>query len=320
MDEDSIQQLYAWIDEIALSRPKRNITRDFSDGVLAAEIIAHFLPGMVELHNYTPANNSQQKRTNWETLNRKVFKKLDFNVPANIVNGIIMCKPGVIEIVLHNLRVKILNYKKDQESEIDINELNAETDSWSNGHQNPYYQNMPGAMQGSGPQYPTQHPVHLPQHPPPHHTQNYPTSQMYNSNNPEGPHTRHPHQLAHPNFSNRQTDQQSNGALTTIPFEGEQVKKKKSPKKKKTPGSTQSPAKLNSTERSRSMPSSLAHLDHESRIYIQEREQALLQSQETIQILQSKISRLEHLLQLKDLRIEDLGMKLKAAIGNRPTR
>ena len=38
----------------------------------------------------------------------KVFKKLDFNVPGNIVNGIIMCKPGVIEIVLHNLRVKVL--------------------------------------------------------------------------------------------------------------------------------------------------------------------------------------------------------------------
>ena len=38
----------------------------------------------------------------------KVFKKLDFNVPANIVNGIIMCKPGVIEIVLHNLRVKVM--------------------------------------------------------------------------------------------------------------------------------------------------------------------------------------------------------------------
>lgn len=35
------------------------------------------------------------------------------------------------------------------------------------------------------------------------------------------------------------------------------------------------------------MPNSLAHLDHESRIYIQEREQALLQSQETIQVSQN---------------------------------
>lgn len=32
MDEDSLQELYTWIDEIPLSRPKKNITRDFSDG------------------------------------------------------------------------------------------------------------------------------------------------------------------------------------------------------------------------------------------------------------------------------------------------
>ena len=32
------------------------------------------------------------------------------------------------------------------------------------------------------------------------------------------------------------------------------------------------------------MPLSLSHLDHESRIFIQEREQALLQSQETVQV------------------------------------
>jgi CH-like domain in sperm protein len=38
-DED-LQKLYAWIDEIPLTRPKRNIGRDFSDGVLAAEVRA----------------------------------------------------------------------------------------------------------------------------------------------------------------------------------------------------------------------------------------------------------------------------------------
>ncbi len=27
-----MQQIYAWVDEIPLTRPKRNITRDFSDG------------------------------------------------------------------------------------------------------------------------------------------------------------------------------------------------------------------------------------------------------------------------------------------------
>lgn len=32
LDDESLQELYTWIDEIPLSRPKRNIARDFSDG------------------------------------------------------------------------------------------------------------------------------------------------------------------------------------------------------------------------------------------------------------------------------------------------
>ncbi|KAF3842149.1 hypothetical protein F7725_024100 [Dissostichus mawsoni] len=32
LNEEELQDLYAWIDKISLSRPKRHITRDFSDG------------------------------------------------------------------------------------------------------------------------------------------------------------------------------------------------------------------------------------------------------------------------------------------------
>ena len=32
MDDESLQQLYVWVDSVPLSRPKRNIARDFSDG------------------------------------------------------------------------------------------------------------------------------------------------------------------------------------------------------------------------------------------------------------------------------------------------
>jgi len=32
MSDEDFQNLYSWIDEVPLSRPKRNITRDFSDG------------------------------------------------------------------------------------------------------------------------------------------------------------------------------------------------------------------------------------------------------------------------------------------------
>ena len=64
--------IYNWVDEIPLSRPKRNIARDFSDGgkyiipqpksnypliVLVAEIVKHFVPHIVELHNYSAAHS-----------------------------------------------------------------------------------------------------------------------------------------------------------------------------------------------------------------------------------------------------------------------
>lgn len=32
VDEEALHQLYLWIDNIPLSRPKRNLSRDFSDG------------------------------------------------------------------------------------------------------------------------------------------------------------------------------------------------------------------------------------------------------------------------------------------------
>ncbi|GFH16235.1 SPEF1-like protein [Haematococcus lacustris] len=51
--EQELQGLYTWVDEIPLSRPKRNIARDFSDGVLTAEVVHHYFPKLVELHNYS---------------------------------------------------------------------------------------------------------------------------------------------------------------------------------------------------------------------------------------------------------------------------
>lgn len=70
--EDELQGLYTWVDTIPLSRPKRSIARDFADGVLVAEIVAHYFPRAVELHNYSAASSITQKMYNWNTLNQKV--------------------------------------------------------------------------------------------------------------------------------------------------------------------------------------------------------------------------------------------------------
>ena len=55
--DEELNDIFNWVDTINLSRPKKNIARDFSDGVLAAEVIHQFFPEMVEVHNYCAANS-----------------------------------------------------------------------------------------------------------------------------------------------------------------------------------------------------------------------------------------------------------------------
>ena len=70
LTEKELNQIYNWVDEIPLSRPKKNIARDFADAVLTAEIVAHYCPRLVELHNYSAAHSVSAKTYNWNTLNR----------------------------------------------------------------------------------------------------------------------------------------------------------------------------------------------------------------------------------------------------------
>ena len=107
LSDDMLEDLYEWIDKIPLSRQKKRIERDFADGYCVGEIVKHFLPQFVEMHNLTPANNLQQKLANWGILNTKVFSRFGLNVPLNITNNICNCKPGYIEVFLYNLRYKI---------------------------------------------------------------------------------------------------------------------------------------------------------------------------------------------------------------------
>ena len=107
MDDESLQQVYCWVDEISLSRPKRNISRDFSDGVLIAEIVSSYFPRIVELHNYSAANSVRQKLYNWNTLNTKVFKKIGYQISQKDINNVVKCVPGVIEQVLFDTKQKL---------------------------------------------------------------------------------------------------------------------------------------------------------------------------------------------------------------------
>mmetsp|Transcript_27967 Transcript_27967/g.69476 ORF Transcript_27967/g.69476 Transcript_27967/m.69476 type:complete len:233 (-) Transcript_27967:491-1189(-) len=110
MDDEELQRIYQWVDEIPLSRPKRNIARDFSDGVLMAEIVAHYFPKLVEMHNYPAANSYTQKMYNWNTLNLKVFKRLSFQLSKDELDALCNCQPQAVERTLKKIQMHMARY------------------------------------------------------------------------------------------------------------------------------------------------------------------------------------------------------------------
>ena len=99
-DDNKLMYIYEWVDSIPLSRQKKNISRDFNDGVLLAEMIKYHYPRLVDLHNYPNASSTKAKLVNWETLNKKVLKKLGVKITKNEINNIINSKPNAIENLL----------------------------------------------------------------------------------------------------------------------------------------------------------------------------------------------------------------------------
>jgi len=106
-DDVELESLYQWVDRVPLSRPKKNIGKDFSDGVLVAEIIKHYFPRLVDLHNYSPAAAFKQKMENWYLLNRRVLRRLELDLSDDVIRALSNCKQRVVEKVLMMLRVQI---------------------------------------------------------------------------------------------------------------------------------------------------------------------------------------------------------------------
>ena len=104
LTETQLEDLYQWVDTVPLSRRKKNLSRDFSDGVLMAEVIHHFLPRYVDLHNYDQGLRVDTKIYNWKTLNTKVLKKLGIAIDTETITALANSRPGVIETVLWDLK------------------------------------------------------------------------------------------------------------------------------------------------------------------------------------------------------------------------
>src|SRR6056297_768982 len=114
MNDEELQKLFMWVDTIPLSRSKKNINRDFSDAVLAAEVIGHYFPRLVDMHNYPATSNSGQKLANWRALNVKVLKKLKYQQAPPMLEDLAHAKTGAVEVFLQSLQYKLAKYKADK--------------------------------------------------------------------------------------------------------------------------------------------------------------------------------------------------------------
>jgi hypothetical protein len=70
-DDDELDEVYTWVDGFRLSREKKNISRDFSDGILVGEIVKSVDPTLIDLKQLVETLNAKTKLGNWETLNSR---------------------------------------------------------------------------------------------------------------------------------------------------------------------------------------------------------------------------------------------------------
>lgn len=106
MKEEELQEVYEMVDNINFSRAKKNINRDFADGLMMAELIHHYSPRLVSVHNYPPANSITKKVENWNTLNARVLKKLGISLSKQQIDDIVNAVPNVIEHVLYQILIR----------------------------------------------------------------------------------------------------------------------------------------------------------------------------------------------------------------------
>jgi len=116
MDPAALRPILDWLEEVPFSKENclRNITREFSDGYCIAEIMAHFIPKLVDMNMYHPISATPQKIVQWKTLNKKTLSKIDVNVPEMLVRQVVNYKEGAAGLVLRNLKLKVESYLKPE--------------------------------------------------------------------------------------------------------------------------------------------------------------------------------------------------------------
>lgn len=104
LEDEEIREVYEWIDQFPITKVKRNFARDFSDAIPLAEIMKSYHPSLVQLHSYSQVNSTQAKLNNWDFMNKKIFKKIGFEMHKEEPQAIVNIEEMAIEKLLLRLK------------------------------------------------------------------------------------------------------------------------------------------------------------------------------------------------------------------------
>ncbi|KAM6149606.1 spermatogenesis-associated protein 4 [Erethizon dorsatum] len=91
-----------WLQGLNLTFFPRNISRDFSNGFLVAEIFCIYYPWDLKLSYFENGTSLKVKLDNWAQIEKFLAKK-KLKLPKELIHGTIHCKPGVPEILIQEV-------------------------------------------------------------------------------------------------------------------------------------------------------------------------------------------------------------------------
>ncbi|XP_077000722.1 spermatogenesis-associated protein 4 [Tamandua tetradactyla] len=91
-----------WLQGLELSFFPRNISRDFSNGYLIAEIFSMYYPRDLKVSSFENGTSLKVKLDNWAQLEKFLSRK-KIKLPKELIHGTIHCKAGVPEILIQEV-------------------------------------------------------------------------------------------------------------------------------------------------------------------------------------------------------------------------
>ncbi|KAB0373422.1 hypothetical protein FD755_015081 [Muntiacus reevesi] len=91
-----------WLQGLDLTFFPRNISRDFSNGFLIAEIFTTYYPWDLKLSSFENGTSLKVKLDNWAQLEKFLARK-KLKLPKELIHGTIHCKAGVPEILIQEV-------------------------------------------------------------------------------------------------------------------------------------------------------------------------------------------------------------------------